>query len=370
MNVLDVFPLLSSVLGLLLALFVLFSKSGLGKNKRIRFVLSSLVFIYAITSLDYYLSINNRISIAFSGFSYLFYHFSGLLLYYFIALYTKSEVNLKKWIPIIIGYTLLRVSVFIPFDESQNIQDFISSLESSNYSVLISVEYFVTSLINILLTYLSYKRLEQTPFVIRLDETQKIHFKWIKIVLLAFVLLQVLTFANNLIGFSDFGNFDYYMKFETLLYAVFLFIFTFSIVHFPVFAYSGNFEDLSEVDVQKYAKSSLEDSSELFKQIETIVKVEELYLDYELKMNMVAEKLDKSIHHISQSINQNAQMSFPDFINSFRIEEAKKKLLLPKPDTIFAISLDVGFNSKAAFYSAFKKITSQTPTEFKKSNQK
>jgi len=59
-------------------------------------------------------------------------------------------------------------------------------------------------------------------------------------------------------------------------------------------------------------------------------------------------------------------MSFPDFINSFRIEEAKKKLIEPNPATIFAISLDVGFNSKAAFYTAFKKNTQMTPTEFKK----
>jgi AraC-like DNA-binding protein len=38
----------------------------------------------------------------------------------------------------------------------------------------------------------------------------------------------------------------------------------------------------------------------------------------------------------------------------------------PNPATIFAISLDVGFNSKAAFYCAFKKNTQMTPTDFKK----
>jgi AraC-like DNA-binding protein len=59
-------------------------------------------------------------------------------------------------------------------------------------------------------------------------------------------------------------------------------------------------------------------------------------------------------------------MSYPDFISSFRIEAAKKKLIAPKPNTIFSIYLDVGFNSKAAFYTAFKKHTQMTPTEFKK----
>ena len=106
--------------------------------------------------------------------------------------------------------------------------------------------------------------------------------------------------------------------------------------------------------------------SELFEKIEALVKEESLYLDFDLKLNTVAEKLEQSIHHISQAINQNAKMSFPDFISSFRIQEAKKKLLESKPATIFAISLDVGFNSKAAFYTAFKKHTQMTPTEFKK----
>ena len=66
-------------------------------------------------------------------------------------------------------------------------------------------------------------------------------------------------------------------------------------------------------------------------------------------------------------LNLCIQLYFHDYINSFRIEEAKKKLLEPNPDTIYTISLDVGFNSKTAFYTAFKKLTKQTPTQFKKS---
>lgn len=366
MNVLSVFPVLSCVFGLLLIVFVLFNKSGLGKNKKIRYVLSSLLFIYVITSLDYYLTINNQISATYSGITYLFYHFTGLLFYYFIALYTKSEINLRKWVPIVVGYTLLRVSVFLPFDHFQNIEEFVASLETSNYGILILVEYTLVSSINIILMVFAYKKLKQAPLIIELNESQKIHYKWIKIIMIAIVLLQVVVFANTILGSFDIGNFNYYLKFETLIYAMFFFIFAFSIMHFPVFAYTGNFEDLSENTIRKYAKSSLSDSSELFEQIRAIVKEEELYLDFDLKLNTVAEKLNKSIHHISQAINQNAQMSFPDFINSFRIEEAKNKLIEPKPDTIFTISLDVGFNSKAAFYSAFKKSTNMTPTEFKK----
>jgi len=213
---------------------------------------------------------------------------------------------------------------------------------------------------------MAYKKLKKAPFVIELNESQIIHYKWIKIIVFVIVVLQIVVFTSTTLGSFDIANFNYYLQFETFIYSVFFFIFTFSVIHFPVFAYSGNFEDLSNTTIEKYAKSSLYDSLELFELIIATVNEEKRYLDFNLKLNAVAEKLDKSVHHISQAINQNAKMSFPDFINSFRIEEAKKKLIEPNPGTIFAISLDVGFNSKAAFYTAFKKNTQMTPTEFKK----
>jgi AraC-like DNA-binding protein len=366
MNILNFFPVLSTVFGFVLIVFVLFNKYGLGKNKRIRYALASLLFIYVVTSLDYYLSITNQISATYSGTTYIFYHFIGLLFYYFVTLYTNSEVVLKKWLFVVIVYTLLRILVFLPFDQYQNLQDFVATLETSYYGLLVLVEYMSVSSINIGLMFLAYNKLKGAPFVIELNENQIIHYKWIKIIVLAIVVLQLVVFATTMLGSFDIVNFNYYLQFETFIYLVFFFTFTFSIIHFPVFAYSGNFEDLSDTTKEKYSKSSLADSTELFELIAAIVEEEKLYLDYDLKMNKVAEKLDKSIHHISQAINQNGKMSFCDFINSFRIEDAKKKLMEPNPATIFAISLDVGFNSKAAFYCAFKKNTQMTPTDFKK----
>ncbi|TXE20323.1 AraC family transcriptional regulator [Psychroserpens burtonensis] len=366
MNVLSVFPVLSVIFGLVLMIFILFNKFGLGNNKRIRYVLSFLLFIYVITALDYHLSITNQIPVTYSGVTYFFYHFTGLLFYYFIALYTKSEINTKKWVPIVVGYTLLRILVFLPFDQNQDLQGFVAALETSNYGILVLVEYILVSSINIALMFLAYKKLKKAPLLIELNENQKNLYKWIKIIIIAIVFLQIIVFVTTILGSLDIGNFNFYLKFETLIYSIFFFIFAFSIMHFPVFAYSGNFEDLPTSTIEKYAKSSLSDSSDLFEKIKAIVNEEKMYLDFDLKLNTIAEKLDQSIHHISQAINQNAKMSFTDFISSFRIEEAKKKLIEPKPDTIFAISLDVGFNSKAAFYTAFKKHTQMTPTEFKK----
>jgi len=375
MNVLDITPLLSQIIGLFLFVFILFKKSGLGKNKKIRFILATIVLLYTFTAFDYYITINNKGNTSYFGISYLFIHLLGFLLYYFVTLFTNTSINVKKWALIVVGYTIFRWVFFFPLFEYNSLQEFMDFVSKSKYNELLELEYIITSFINILLFILAFFRLIKSPFVIELNESEQFKYKWIKLVLIAFVLLQLGILVSDIVGsFSVdnskvFESYASYMKFETLLITIFFFVFTFSIMHFPIFAFTGNFEDLPKVTKSKYTKSSLTDSSELFNEIYSLVENEKLYLEFDLKLNTLSEKLEKSIHHISQAINQNAQMSFPDFINSFRIEAAKHKLLQPKPDTIYAISLDVGFNSKAAFYSAFKKNTSQTPTAFKKANK-
>ena len=65
-------------------------------------------------------------------------------------------------------------------------------------------------------------------------------------------------------------------------------------------------------------------------------------------------------------INDNLHKNFTDYINEYRIEEAKQLIQDNSLYTIEAIGNQSGFNSKSAFYKAFKKITNTTPAKFKK----
>jgi len=69
-------------------------------------------------------------------------------------------------------------------------------------------------------------------------------------------------------------------------------------------------------------------------------------------------------------INTMEQRNFFDFINYFRIEAVKQKITSKRYEhfTLPGIAFECGFNSKAAFNRAFKKITGVTPTEFKREN--
>lgn len=84
-----------------------------------------------------------------------------------------------------------------------------------------------------------------------------------------------------------------------------------------------------------------------------------------IKLNDIAKYLTISSHKLSQLLNDNLGKSFAVFINECRIEDAKKLLKEKNQFTLEAIGFDAGFSSKSTFYATFKKVTGQTPSEYK-----
>ncbi|MFC1724722.1 helix-turn-helix domain-containing protein [candidate division KSB1 bacterium] len=117
-----------------------------------------------------------------------------------------------------------------------------------------------------------------------------------------------------------------------------------------------------------YQKSGLkkEEADELAQNLLDIMINEKLYIDSELNLLTLAQRLGTSSHKLSQVINENFAKNFFDFINEFRIEEVKKQLFAPEKSNykIMAIAKDCGFNSKSSFYTIFKNSTSLTPSEY------
>jgi AraC-like DNA-binding protein len=77
-------------------------------------------------------------------------------------------------------------------------------------------------------------------------------------------------------------------------------------------------------------------------------------------------------YQVSQLLNTKLNRKFFDFINQYRINEAKRILSGPegKVKNIMQIAYDVGFNSKSSFNTAFKKFAGTSPSKFKKSTKK
>ncbi len=120
-------------------------------------------------------------------------------------------------------------------------------------------------------------------------------------------------------------------------------------------------------EIVKYAKSGLDQASSKkgYQKLEDYIIKEKSYLDADLTLFGLAEELDLQPNHLSQIINTFSGSNFYDFINQYRVEEAKQRIssdeVLKK--TLLGIGLSSGFSSKTTFNRAFKKHTGQTPSE-------
>jgi AraC-like DNA-binding protein len=134
--------------------------------------------------------------------------------------------------------------------------------------------------------------------------------------------------------------------------------------------YSG-VSNFLEGPVLKYQKSSLtyKDKDIILIAITKQMQHEKYFVNSTASLSGLAKTINESSHHVSQVINEKLNQSFFEMLASYRVEEAKiiLKTELGKKLTIEEVAERVGYNSKSAFNTAFKKFSSQTPSAFRDS---
>ncbi|MFW5835613.1 MAG: helix-turn-helix domain-containing protein [bacterium] len=130
---------------------------------------------------------------------------------------------------------------------------------------------------------------------------------------------------------------------------------------------------LSNTDKKKYNNSPLteEQKDRLFNELIQFIETENYYINTNVTINELASKINSNRSYVSQVINEKRSTGFSALINEYRVAEAIRLIMDPVYDglSIEGISRSVGFVSKSAFYSAFRKVTGQTPQEYKKSKR-
>lgn len=107
------------------------------------------------------------------------------------------------------------------------------------------------------------------------------------------------------------------------------------------------------------------------KQIEalkTLMTEDKPYLNTELTLQDLADKINIPKHQLTALFNIYMGVNFFEFVNEYRIEEAKKRLIDEEyePLTIIAVAYDCGFNSKSTFNTLFKEMVGKTPSQYRK----
>ncbi len=132
------------------------------------------------------------------------------------------------------------------------------------------------------------------------------------------------------------------------------------------------FDTISEeVAKQKYERTSLNDVDlgKVKKELEHLMVEKKYYQDDEIYLDDIANELMINKNQLSRVLNEIYNKNFYQFINSYRIAEAKELILNYPKRTILDIAYEVGFKSKSAFYKNFFEQTNQTPQEFRKKNK-
>ncbi len=174
--------------------------------------------------------------------------------------------------------------------------------------------------------------------------------------------LSAISSATAIPGYI-FGDVNY-IRYSALFIAICVIITNLTGVRYP------DFLQMLSMKVKRgiYSRSLLKgiDVDGLMQELERLMTEEKIYRDEVISLADTAVRLGITHHQLSQLLNERLSMNFKTYINSYRIEEAKK-LLIDYPDrTVLTIAYEVGFNSKSSFYEFFIKITGITPVEYRK----
>jgi len=204
------------------------------------------------------------------------------------------------------------------------------------------------------------KRISSDVFAVKkLDWLRSFSFYFAVYQLLYLVLVVVLTFAKS---FQI--QVDYVMLFIT---SVSLYLIGYVAIGNPeIFRGTQELDTTESFDNDAAPPKNGNRFPALKEKLLLYMETNKPYLKSDLKISELADSLDVPYYHLSQLINSEFSVNFYDFINKYRVEEAKKLLV---EDTrnykILAIAFEVGFNSKATFNRVFKNATDLTPSEFK-----
>lgn len=238
------------------------------------------------------------------------------------------------------------------------------------------LKYFLTALILVQTLFYSIAswfriRKHQKKLVLFASSTLEINLKWLELIILMVLGISILISIYNVVL-----NLPSLNVFINLIFLFVIFIFAYYTLRqkeiFPLDERQRDkiisLDDEKNVNEIKRKLVSDAELATLKTQINQLTRDQKPYLDSELNLIKMADMLGISTHQLSYVINQGFNENFFQFINRHRVEKAKELLVNKNMNnyTIMGIAFESGFNSKTSFNTTFKKITKQTPSEFKK----
>jgi len=292
----------------------------------------------------------------------------GPMLYFYASSLTTPGFKIKKLDFIhLIPFFMATIALFYPLFEGNEI--------GWPYRNLLLVGKIASILIYTILTLqrlYSHKNKVKDLF----SNTETKYLTWLSVI--AWGIMAVWLIASISIILERFINVNIPLQgsgFTNIAISILLFVMGYFGVRQPSlfvehskFVLSPDEKTKKEAKV-KYDRSGLstQDANTVHKKLIRCMLNEKPYLNPDLNLYSLAKLLDIRPNHLSQIINSMEKKNFFDFVNEYRVQEVKKNLAQDdiKNLSLLGIAFESGFNSKASFNRAFRKIEGTTPSKYK-----
>ena len=276
-------------------------------------------------------------------------------------------INLLHFIPFLL-FAVFAQTFIIPLSFKITLEQLVWQVTRINPGFLV-----VASLAIQIITYwiLSWIRLMQHEKNVKLfvSVSQSISLWWLRYLLVGLVLMVFLWVAGNIFQISIINTFAPYGN----LLAVY-FIAYFSLRQGEIFAFDKqSIAEIKEIIQEQNTKPSSKPSrishaefDALKQKLESLMAIEKLFLNPTLGLPDLAARVNITPHQLSYLINEGFNENFYQFVNRFRVEEAKRLLRseMHRHLNMVGIAYESGFNSKTTFNTTFKKLAGFSPSDY------
>lgn len=284
--------------------------------------------------------------------SFLFFY--APILYLFAKSTIDASISIKKYwahfIPFVIFLTLnvVLVIMLLTINGSKSIETILWIRNSFDKLYFIQVLTYTA-----LSFWVVHKHRKENQRYVKIA-------KWLKQILTLFFVIWLVFLASSYHDLSQ-HLVSLFSIIGSILLLILANIVLFQLLNHPEYFYNNL------IAKPRRENTSSKINEAVYNDLCELVLGQKLYKKPDLKISDLSEALGESARNISILINSYSNGNFYDFINYYRIQEAKSLLKNGNDDmTILAILYESGFNSKSVFNNVFKKMEGQTPSSYRK----
>jgi len=289
------------------------------------------------------------------------YLFGPLLYMYFRALvfkfHPKNILSFKHYIPSLLLFLFFCWSLTVTTEEYMRL----------SYTNTMTIIYLIMELVGVfsLITYtfLGYK------IVYKIKNTEQKELahahklsRYLQFILIGLGLISL---------FWSVGIFRTYVMHSYNSFIIYQLVWiSMAIFLFIVGYFSFTQPEIIRLPIEKKApkkdRLTKEEVEVITKNLEELIDEEQVFIHSNLSLKVLAKKLDTSANNLSWLLNSVYKKTFYEYINEHRVKAFLKKVKNGehKQQTLLAVAMDSGFNSKSTFNKSFKTIMNETPSRY------